>query len=51
MIRDLDDTLKKFLGDLAQPGSLLKSAAISFDLPDITWRGSFNGPDGELISV
>jgi hypothetical protein len=40
MIRDLDATIGALLKSGALPGSSLLSAAISFDLPDATWRGT-----------
>jgi hypothetical protein len=38
MIHDLDDTLKALLQTYAPGNSLLASATISFDLPDLDWR-------------
>jgi len=40
MIRDLDATISALLKSGALSGSSLSSAAISFDLPDATWRGT-----------
>jgi Pvc16 N-terminal domain len=43
MIRDLDQTITSMLKTGAAPGSSLATAAISFDLPDATWRGGLAG--------
>jgi hypothetical protein len=40
MIRDLDQTIKKLFEDQAPAGSELKTADISFEIPDSNWRSS-----------
>jgi hypothetical protein len=42
VIQDLDRTIEAMLNDAAVPGSELDLAAISFDIPDETWRASLN---------
>lgn len=43
MIHDLDDTIAELLHTRALPGSTLAGAAVSFELPDATWRGQLSG--------
>jgi Pvc16 N-terminal domain len=42
VIRDLDETLRQLIGSGAAAGSLLATAATSFDLPDAAWQGQLS---------